>query len=66
MLGMSLDFITILKCYVLVTKSMPEVDEIRVSKIVISLVILLSSGIGAFKFSGETKPTFNQVSVFLK
>ena len=62
MLGMSLSILTVLKCYVLVTKSMPEIDENRVSKVVIAMIILLSFGDGGIKFSGDTKPTFNQVS----
>ena len=60
-ISLSLSFITILKFYVLMTKSIPEMDESRVVKKVIFIICFTSFALGLIKFSGETKPTFNQV-----
>ena len=43
------------------TKSIPEMDESRVAKKVIFIISVTSFALGLIKFSGETKPTFNQV-----
>ena len=43
------------------TKSIPEMDESRVAKKVIFIISVTSFVLGFIKFSGETKPTFNQV-----
>ena len=43
------------------TKSIPEMDESRVAKKVIFIICFTSFALGLIKFSGETKPTFNQV-----
>ena len=61
MIALSLCFTTLLKFYVLVTKSIPEMDEIRVAKKTIFIIFISSFTIIFCKFSGETKPTFNQV-----
>ena len=61
MIALSLCFTTILKFYVLATKSIPEMDEIRVAKKAIFIIFTTTFTIISYKFSGEIKPTFNQV-----
>ena len=60
-MSLSLCFTTILKFYVLMTKSIPDMDEISVAKKAIFIISIASFALSIFKFSGETKPTFNQV-----
>ena len=60
-ISLSLSFITILKFYVLLTKSIPEMDESRVAKKAIFIISFTSLALSLIKFSGKTKPTYNQV-----
>ena len=61
MTGLSLSFATVLKLYFLITKSVPEMDEADVAKKAIFIITVSSSALCGIKFSGDTKPTFNQV-----
>ena len=61
MIAMSLSFTTVLKFYVLITKSVPEMDETDIAKKAIFSITIFSSILSGLKFSGDTKPTFNQV-----
>ena len=62
MIAMSLSFTTVMKFYILVTKSVPEMDEIDIAKKALFCITSVSSILNGLKFSGDTKPTFNQVS----
>ena len=67
MTGLSLSFATVLKLYFLITKSVPEMDEADVAKKAIFIITVSSSVLSGIKFSGDTKPTFNQVMLrFMK
>ena len=62
MTSLSLSFITVLKFYVLVKKSVPEMNEHYVAKVTIFAITVVSFVISCIKFlTRETKPTFNQV-----
>ena len=62
MISLSLSFITVLKFYVLVKKSIPEMNEHYVAKMTIFAITVVSFVISCIKFlTRETKPTFNQV-----
>ena len=63
MIAMSLSFTTVLKFYILITKSVPEMDETDIAKKAILSITIISSILSGLKFSGDTKPTFNQVRI---
>ena len=63
-IGLSCTFSTVLKFYVLcIRKSMPEVNENKLAKYAISSIIAVALAFNYVKFSGNTKPTHNQVSL---
>ena len=63
-IGLSCTFSTVLKFYVLcIRKSMPEINESKLAKYAISSIIAVSLSFNYVKFSGNTKPTHNQVSM---
>ena len=62
-IGLTLCFTTPLKCYSLVFRIMPEMNESKVSKYVMFLTSILSVLVCGIKFIGVTKPTYNQVSI---
>ena len=67
MIGLACTFSTVLKFYVLcIRKSMPEINESRLAKYAISSIIAVSLSFNYVKFSGNTKPTHNQVSFIRK
>ena len=60
--GLSCTFSTALKFYVLcIRKSMPEVNESKMTKNTILSIVAISLVFNFVKFSGNTKPTPNQV-----
>ena len=62
-IGLSCTFSTVLKFYVLcIRKSMPEINESTFAKYAISSIISVALAFNYAKFSGNTKPTHNQVS----
>ena len=62
-IGLSISFSTVLKCYIICyKKSMPEMNDSKVSKFAIASILIASILTNSIKFSGETKPTFNEVS----
>ena len=62
-IGLSISFSTVLKCYIICyKKSMPEMNDSKVSKFAIASILMASIFTNGIKFSGETKPTFNEVS----
>ena len=62
-IGLTLCFTTPLKCYSLVFRIMPEMNESKVSKYVMFFTSILSVLVCGIKFIGVTKPTYNQVSI---
>ena len=65
--GLSVTFSTIAKCYVLCyKKSMLEINDAKVSKYAIGTIILLSVFTNVLKFMVETKPSAQQVSNILQ
>ena len=64
--GLSVTFSTIAKCYVLCyKKSMLEINDAKVSKYAIGTIVLLSVFTNVLKFMIETKPSAQQVSNIL-
>ena len=64
MMCLSFSVTTVFKFYVLAKRSIPEMDESYVSKVVMALITLISWSVSCIKFLGrDTKPTYNQVNV---
>ena len=62
-IGLSVTFTTILKCYVICYKrSILEIDDAKLSVYSIGIITFLSVSTNVLKYLGETKPTFQQVS----
>ena len=62
--GLSCTFSTALKFYVLcIRKSMPEVNESKLTRNTIISIVAISLAFNFVKFSGNTKPTPNQVRI---
>ena len=62
-IGLSISFSTVLKCYIICyKKSMPEMNDSKISKFAITSIFIASILTNGIKFSGKTKPTFNEVS----
>ena len=64
MMCLSLSLTTAFKFFVLAKRSIPEMNESLFSKIAIVLIVLISWIVSSIKFySGDTKPTYNQVHI---
>ena len=64
MMCLSFSVTTVFKFYVLAKRSIPEMDESYVSKVVMALITLISWSVSCIKFLGrDTKPTYNQVNI---
>ena len=62
MMCLSLSLTTASKFFVLAKRSIPEMNESLFSKIAVVLIVLISWIVSGIKFySGDTKPTYNQV-----
>ena len=67
MMCLSFSVTTVFKFYVLAKRSIPEMDESYVSKVVMVLITLISWSVSCIKFLGrDTKPTYNQVNKYGK
>ena len=60
--GLYLSFTTLLKYYFLASRSMLEMNESEIAKFTFGIISFVSLVVCGIKFSGDTKPTFNQVS----
>ena len=64
--GLYLSFTTLLKYYFLASRSMQdsmlEMNESKIAKFTFGIISFVSLMVCGIKFSGDTKPTFNQVS----
>ena len=60
--GLYLSFTTFLKYYFLASRSMLEMNESKIAKFTFGIISSVSLMVCGIKFSGDTKPTFNQVS----
>ena len=61
--GLYLSFTTLLKYYFLASRSMLEMNESKIAKFAFGIISSVSLMVCGIKFSGNTKPTFNQVSI---